>query len=165
MTGSEMSAHETSKHKDESIEVEDGAAAPDAVVAKSLDILVRDVGDVEALGNAFKIAKIDAVAAKSLDISVGGLEDTSKTAKTDAVATKSLDVSVGGSGGVGSLGSATKNAIIVTERWETPTISGIRVPMITNPNNLALPPPAIYLSSIGYRYRYTNAGVFCSPSP
>ena len=48
---------------------------------------------------------------------------------------------VGGLKGVGSLGGATKSAIMVTERWETPTISGTRVPIITNPNNLALPPP------------------------
>lgn len=52
-----------------------------------------------------------------------------------------MDISVGGLGDVGNLGGATKSTTMITERWETPTISGTRVPITTNWNNLALAPP------------------------
>lgn len=123
-----------------SMEVEDGVGVPDAIATKSSDISVGGLGGIEDLGNAFKIAETDVVAAKSLDASVGGLGGAFKIAETDAVAAKSSDVSVGGLGSIGSLRGTTKSMTIITERWETPTISGTRVPMIPNLNNLALAP-------------------------
>ncbi len=91
-----VSANETGEHMDESIEVEDGVGAPDAVTTKSSDISVWGLGGVGGLGGASKIAETDAVTVKSSDILVEGLGGASKIAKTDGVAAKSLDVLVRG---------------------------------------------------------------------
>ncbi len=149
VTESEVSANETGKYIDKSKEVEDGIGAPDAVATKSSDISVGDWGGVGGLGGASKIAEMDAVAAKSLDVLVRGSGSASKIVEMDAVAAKSSDVSVGGLEGVGSLGSTTKSATMIIERWETLTISGTRVPMTTNLNHLALAPPPFTSPRLG----------------
>lgn len=73
MTESGVSANKTGNHMDESMEVEDGIRAPDTVPTKSLNISVGGLGGIGGLGGASKIAKTDAVPAKSSDILVGGL--------------------------------------------------------------------------------------------
>ncbi len=140
MTESGVSANETGKHMDESMEVKDRVGTLDAVATKSSDIYVRGLGGVGGSGSASKIAETDAVTAKSLDILVGGLKGAFKIVEIDAVTAKSLNVSVGGLGDISSLRGATKSIMTITERWEISTISGTRVPMTTNVNNLALAP-------------------------
>ncbi len=139
MTESGVSVNKTGKHMDESVE---GFGALDAVATKSLNVFVGGLRDVRGSENTFKITDTDIVAVKSLDISVEGLGGDFKIAKTDTVAAKSSDILVGGLGGIGSLEDITKSAIIIIKRWETPTISGTRVPIISNLNNpaLAFPP-------------------------
>ena len=110
MTKSGVGANKMGKHIDKSMKVENGAKASDVVAAKSLNVFVGGLRDARDLGNAFKIAKTDAVAAKSLNVFIGGLESIFKIVKIDIVAAKSLDVLVGG------LGNATKSATIITKR-------------------------------------------------
>lgn len=142
MTESEVSANESDKHMNESIEVEDRVKTSDAVVIKSLNVSVGGLTGVKSSRDTSKITKMDAITAKSLDISVGGLKGVSKIVETDIVIAKSSDISVGGLKNVGSLGGATKSAMTITKRWEMATISGTRISMITNLNNpvMALPP-------------------------
>ena len=104
------------EHKDESMEVEDGAGVLDAVIAKSLDVYIGGLEGIEGSKSAFKIAKTDTVAAKSLDVSVGGLKSTSKITETDVVIAKSSDVLVRSLGGIRSLKDTTKIAMIVTKK-------------------------------------------------
>lgn len=78
----------------------------------------------------------DVVAAKSLEVPVGG-------SGGPYVAAKILEVPVGGSEG------ATKSAEIIVERWETPADSGIRVPMASNLNNPTLVPLPLASSRLG----------------
>ncbi len=116
VTESRMSANETAKHINKSIEVEDGVRVPDAIVTKSLDIFIESLGGVEDSEGAFKIAEMDAIATKSLDVLVGGLGGVFKIVEIDTVISKSLDVSIGGLGGVSSLGGATKSMTMITKR-------------------------------------------------
>lgn len=117
VTESGVSTNETSKHKDKNIVwVEDGGGAPDAVATKSLDISVGGLGGVGGLENVFKIAEIDVVSGKSLDVLVGDLGGISKIGEMDTVAAKSSDISVGSLRGVESLEGATKSAIMVIKR-------------------------------------------------
>ncbi len=116
MTETGVSANETGKYNDKSMEIEDGVGAPDTVAAKSSDVSVESLRGVKGLESVSKITKTNTVATKSLDILVGGFKDASKITKTDIIAAKSLDVLVGGFKSAWSLESATKSAMMVIKR-------------------------------------------------
>lgn len=138
-----VSTNKTGKYMDESIEVKDKVEIFDIITTKSLDI---SVGVSES---TFKIRKINIITVKNLDVLVGDQRSTSKIAEINIIVAKNSDISVKSLGDIGSLENATKSMTIITERQKTLIISGIRVLMITNLNNLALAPTLFIFSGLG----------------
>lgn len=70
ITRSKVYTNEIGKYKNKSMEVENGDEAPDAVAAKSLNISIGGLGNIEGLKDIFKITEMDVVTGKSLDVLV-----------------------------------------------------------------------------------------------